>query len=143
MFPRACVCLWVRAGVSQVLIGPHGGALQNMVFMRQPGQHGAVCVSSAHKRQHSVVLEYPDLTFAVVLGRFGTDAGMGPGDPIPTVIELAKPLRVEDFRHFFLFLANTLGLRCVARPAHTSRLQLGAVGSGRLYQATVGCICGL
>ena len=89
------------------------------------------------------MLEHPDQTFAVVLGRFGTDAGMGPGDPIPTVIELAKPLRVEDFRHFFLFLANTLGLRCVARPAHTSRLQLGAVGCGRLYQATVGCISGL
>jgi hypothetical protein len=76
-----------------------------------------------------------DLTFAVVLGRFGTDAGMGPGDPIPTVIELAKPLRVEDFRHFFRFLANTLGLRCVARPAgpaHTSRLQLGAGGCVKL-----------
>ena len=47
---------------------------------------------------------------------------MGAGDPIPTVIELAKPLRVEDFRHFFLFLANTLGLRCVtvlaAKPVH-------------------------
>ncbi len=48
------------------------------------------------------------------MARFGTDPGMGPGDPIPTVIELAKPLRVEDFRHMFLFLANTLGLRLSA-----------------------------
>jgi hypothetical protein len=24
----------------QVMIGPHGGGLQNMVFMRQPGQFG-------------------------------------------------------------------------------------------------------
>jgi hypothetical protein len=39
------------------------------------------------------------------------DVGMGPGDPVPVVIELGKPLRDGDFRSCFVLLANALGLR--------------------------------
>ncbi len=94
----ACACLqavcWLLAlGVpAQALIGPHGGGLQNMVFMRQPGHHG-------------VATWRDDATF-------GTDVGMGPGDPVPAVVELGKALGAADFRGCFVDLANALGLRC-------------------------------
>jgi hypothetical protein len=88
-----CARPGLRAGVcvGQAIIGPHGGGLQNMVFMRQPGHHG-------------VATWRDDATF-------GTDVGMGPGDPVPVVIELSQPHRDELFRWCFCYLANALGLR--------------------------------
>jgi hypothetical protein len=86
--PPLLPCRW------QVLIGPHGGALQNMVYMRQPGHFGVA----------------PWMDHAT----YGTTAGMGRGDPIPAVIELGPPLvdtPRRAFRRCFVVLANGLGLR--------------------------------
>jgi hypothetical protein len=56
----------------QVMLAAHGGALQNMVMLRQPGHWGVAKWLNE--------------------SNIGRNEGMGPGDPIPAVIELAWPV---------------------------------------------------
>lgn len=82
---------------AQAIVGPHGGALQNMVHLRLPGTYGVANWTSD----------------ALV----GDTAGMGPGDPIPAVVELGAGLTLEagaQFSHTplcFVHMAAALGLR--------------------------------
>jgi hypothetical protein len=64
-----------------------------MIYMRQPGHWGV-----ALWRDYAT---------------YGTSGGMGPGDPVPGVIELGPPMRTarENFRNMFVMLSNALGLR--------------------------------
>jgi hypothetical protein len=81
------------AAPTQVLIGPHGSGLYYMLLMRGPGRDGV----------------------AAWLDRdgpsFGTDAGMGPGDPVPVVLELNSAVGTPEHRTCYMAMANALGLR--------------------------------
>ncbi len=77
-----------------MLIGPHGGALQNSIFMRQPGQWN--------------VSQWLDDDTV------GMDVGMGPGDPVPAVI-------VGACVHTPLTRARAVCGHCSVRSAEASR----------------------
>ncbi len=62
-----------------------------MVYMRQPGQWGVA-----------------DWVSPALVGLGG---GMGPGDPVPAVVELGPPPTHPRYRPYFPALARALGLR--------------------------------
>ena len=88
-------------GAWQVLIGPHGGNLQNMVFMRQPGTEGvadwtsdSTCVQPELFRVVLCVCVGPQAVVVHTLGRGPGPRAQGPGPSGTCVVKRTLPVTV-------------------------------------------------